>query len=169
MGTPCLLPPAKKGFIVFQFGPEVDKRLDELNETVTVSEDTIEMATANKDKAWDEVLGVFDEFARDGKEARFIASNGRTLARTKRQGSPKLDENKLYELLRTTYGATKADRIWKSITKCVVDSRLLEIAVQDHKVDAELVESCITTPEPTFIRLHPEWTKEDKERLALFE
>ena len=112
---------------------------------------------------------LFDEFGLTGKDARFIASNGYSLARQVRNGSPQLDEVKLRDLIFRVYSDRKqAVKIWNLITERKVSSALVEKAVRTGKLDAELVSECISVPEPTFVRVRREWTKEDKERTQIF-
>lgn len=151
-----------------QLSKATDRKLNELSRALGVAESLIETGTKTKDEAWVQVVDAFAEF--DPENKRFIASDGHSLDYQMRQGAPKMDTDKLKELIFSRYAPVKAKRIWKSITQEVVtvNNTLLEAAVLSGKVDGNLVQECITVPNPTFARVRREWTHDDKEKAALF-
>ena len=150
-----------------QFGPKTDAKLNSLSRYIGSAEERIEEATEAKNKAWENVFEFMDEFAKEGKQARFLASDGYFLFKQPVNRTPKLDETKLYELIQEKYSVSKAKAIWETITERKVSSIALEQAIQSHKLPAELVDRCLTVPETTYSRIRKLWTKEDIERAVV--
>lgn len=153
-----------------QISPMADKQLNKLSRLVSEAEAQIKDATKTKEEAWDRVLEFFAEFGMDGtegKEMHFVADDGHTFAPYLRRGTPKLDEDKLYKKLMDRYPG--GARLWSQITvkKVTVNTVMLEQFIQLGKIDAALVDECLTVPEPGITRLHPEWTKEDRQRAKI--
>jgi hypothetical protein len=151
-----------------QISIQADQRLNLLSRQIHHSEEKIEQAIQDKDQSWEMVMGVFDEFDLAGAERRFIADDGFYLYLQERNSSPKLDEEKLHALIFQNYSPAKANRIWNSITTQKIDTTKLEAAQQLGKIDANLINQCIKPGTKSFARIHNEWTKDDRERAAIF-
>lgn len=150
-----------------QLGPEVDEKLHDLSEVIGNYEVIITGATDQKDKAWEQVYSYFDEFNLTGESARFIAKDGHYLQRQTRDGTTKLDEQKLQALIFDKYPPLRAKAIWNSIVEPRVNSSKLETAVREKRVDQELVNECITVGPGSAPRIRKPWTKEDKTRALI--
>lgn len=84
------------------------------------------------------------------------------------QKAPKLNEDKLKELIFSIY-KRRAKKIWESITEPKVNTTLLEEAVKKgDQAFANLVDSCIEVPEVSYSRIRREWSKADHERAVIF-
>lgn len=150
-----------------QFSEHIDNTLNRLSNEIKFAKDTIAEQTGKHDAAWTEAFDLFDELGLEGKEARFLAKNGHTLHRSRREGSPSLDEKLLQQKLEEKFGPLKAKRIWNTLVIGHVDSRLLEVAVLQGRIPQSIVDECLTPGKETFSRLFPEWTKEDRERAEI--
>lgn len=148
-----------------QISDVADRELNKLSARIGKDDEEIELATEDKNKAWEEVFNYFSEFNTEG---RFIAADGHTLTRQERQGSPKLDEEKLMFMLKAKLTPRQFTIIWNKITEQKVSSTKLEHAIQAGLVPHELVDECITVPPVTYARVRRNWTKEDKERARIF-
>lgn len=150
-----------------QISPQADKSLHKLSREIGRAEALIEEGTQLKDESWKEVFEAFSEF--DVEEPKFIADDGFTLTRQSRQGSPKLDEAKLEELLKQEFPETSTfNRLWNQITDRKVNTLKLEQAVQAGKVPAHILETAITMPPLIYARVRRAWTKQDAERAHIF-
>lgn len=143
-----------------------DQTLNGLSRKIGKATDDITAAEASKKNAWEKVLEIGAEFAREGGDLRFVANDGYTLAPTTRSGSPRLDEKRLKKLIDANL--PRAAAIWKSITEPHVNTTLLEQAIQSGKIPATLVDECLTVPEPTLVRNRVKWTKEDNQKAEIF-
>ena len=150
-----------------QFGPETDAHLNALSKYIGTAEADIELATERKDIFWSEVFDTMDEFAKEGKQAKFLASDGYFLFKQPVNRAPKLDETKLYALLYEKYPAGRAKQLWDIVTERKVNSVALEQAIQQHKIPAELVDQCLTVPETTYNRIRKLWSKDDIDRAVM--
>lgn len=155
--------------MIHQLSERSDKLLNALSKRIGRARKTIDEATLEFDVAWEEAKSVFAEHGQVNG-TRFIASDGHTLAWQKSTHSPKLDEEKLKELVFSKYSKWKATRIWNKITVTIQQPSiaLLEAAVGNGIIDPELVGSCIDTPPPTFSRIRKDWTKHDTELVVIY-
>lgn len=146
-----------------------DEKLNSLSRSIGKADKLIIEATAEKVEAWNEVFEIIDEFSTD---PRFIANDGFSLVRQARQGAPRLDQSMLYEKLKEAVGeGAKLTRLWNSITEegvRTVNPVLLDVAIKRNQIDQGLANSCTTTPEVTYARVRRAWTKEDREKAALY-
>ena len=150
-----------------QLSTNTDKKLHKLSRDIDKAEAQIKEGETLKDDSWKEVFDHFSEFGVE--EPIFIADNGWTLVRQARQGSPKLDEAKLEQLLREEAADERGfNRLWNLITDRKVNSLKLEQAVQAGKVSAKILETAITMPPLTYARVRRLWSKEDAERAHIF-
>ena len=148
-----------------QISPQADKSLHKLSREIGRAEALIKEGTEIKDESWDHVFELMSEFDTDPK---FIADDGFTLTRQSRQGSPKLDEAKLEELLRAEMDQNKFNKLWNQITDRKVNTLKLEQAVQAGKIPAKVLETAITMPPLTYARVRRPWSKEDAEKARIF-
>lgn len=151
-----------------QISARSDKLLNKASRELGEAEALIEAGTLKKDNAWESINETFNEHGLEGKETRFIADDGFYLQRQERNGSPKLDEEKLEALIFQTYPKAEANRIWNSITVRKVDGVKLEAAERTGKLSASLIHECITPAKKTYARIRQPWTKEDKEKAQIF-
>lgn len=149
-----------------QFGAAVDKRLNQISERIGVAVVKIAEATRDKDAAWEEATSIFQEF--DQIVPRFIAKDGHYLSWQSRRSTPKLNAEKLYQLMIDKFGENRAKNIWWRITVRTVDSRLLEIAAQRNHEMAQLIDQALTVPPDSKARVREEWTAEDRNRAEIF-
>lgn len=148
-----------------QISPQADKILHKLSREIGRADGIIKEATKEFDDAWVAVFDLMAEFDTDG---RFIADDGHYLQRQSRQGSPKLDEAKLEQLLRDEFDYQKFSRIWNLITDRKVNTLKLEQAVQAGKIPAKFLEVAITMPPLTYARVRRPWSREDAEKARIF-
>lgn len=150
-----------------QISPQADKSLHKLSREIGRAEALIEEGTKIKDDSWKLVFDAFSEF--DVEEPKFYADDGFTLVRQSRQGSPKLDEAKLEELLKLEFPEPSTfNRLWNLITDRKVNTLKLEQAVQAGKVPAHILETAITMPPLTYARVRRPWSKDDAEKAHIF-
>ena len=149
-----------------QISPQADKSLHKLSREIGRAEALIQEGTEIKDESWKQVFDHFSEF--DVEEPKFIADDGFTLTRQSRQGSPKLDEAKLEEMLREVMPQGKFNMLWNQITDRKINTTKLEKAVQAGKVPAKFLEVAITMPPLTYARVRRPWSKEDAEKARIF-
>lgn len=140
-----------------QLGPSVDKKLNVISRKLGAVDKLQAKAEAVKTEAWEQVFSFMDELEAE----RFIASDGYVLAKQRRSGTSKIDEAKLKQLIFAKFTSAKATRLWNSITDQRLNSTFLEVAVQQKKIPASIVDECITTAEDSFARVRREWTKDD--------
>lgn len=147
-----------------QISALADRELNALSRRIGKAETEIKEATKTKDESWDQVFNYMAEF----DNPRFIADDGFTLTRQARQGTPKLDEQKLLDLLMQELGPKPAEKIWNTITDRKVNSLKLEKAVQSGMVSAQILDAAISTPDPIYARVRTPWSKGDEERAVIF-
>jgi len=147
-----------------QISPKTDKRMNELSRKIGLAEVKIEEGTKEKDEAFREVWELYAEH--DVPGFRFLADDGHAIEQQIRNGTPKLNAETLKEELLFVYGEKKGKALWKQITITVeqVQTAVLEGLIQQGKIAADVVDRCITIPEPTAARIRRKWTKEDKAR-----
>lgn len=149
-----------------QFGPEIDKSLNEASHKIGEAEETIEKATKEKDDNWEIVKDIFAELGGD-KRLRFVADDGHHLTLQYRDGSPKLDEAMLQALIFQKFDNQKATLIWNSITKRTIDNTALEAAIRTKKLPQSILDQCLTPAKEITARIRKEWTKADRERARI--
>lgn len=147
-----------------QISPKADVELNALSRIIGQAEETIKLGTEAKDTSWDKVFDLMAEF----DQPYFLADDGYTLVRQKRQGSPKLDEGELYMQLLLRFPKSKVDKIWNAITDQKVNSVKLEAAVQNGVVPPDVLDKAISEPDPTYARVRSKWSKQDEERARIF-
>jgi hypothetical protein len=150
-----------------QYGPSIDKRLNTFGRSVESAEAKIAEGDSEKETAWKGILELAEEVSPD-KPFRFIANNGHTYALQERKGAVTFDEGKFQALIFQSFDKAKATKIWNSMTKRVLDTALMEAAVRTKKITQEMVDECLTVKDPTFARVHPKWTKDDRELAKIF-
>jgi hypothetical protein len=143
-----------------QLSPITDRVMNRLSRKITKAQEKIDTGTAEKEASWNEVIDNFSEFRREPGKARFICRDGYTLNWAKREGKTELDPQALRMAI--------SEKLWDQITVRTVDSSLLEAAVIEGLISEETLKTCITTKPPTGIRLHEEWSKEDRERAIIY-
>lgn len=143
-----------------QISPQTDARMNELSREIGRAQKLIDDGTKDKNKAWDEIIEKFAEFAMEGKNARFIANDGYYLYKQPRAGTVTLNEQALKDAI--------SEANWKRITVRKVDSELLESAVQLGLISAEIVDQCITKNPDTFSRERRTWTQDDKRMAQIY-
>lgn len=148
-----------------QISANADKELNKLSRDIGKAEAQIKEGTELKDTSWDKVFEWMSEFDSDPK---FIADDGHTLTRQSRQGSPKLDEEKLYQLLVANLPPAKMKNLWNQITERKINSLKLEQAVQAGKIPAKFLETAITMPPLIYARVRRAWSKEDAEKARMY-
>lgn len=151
-----------------QFSNLADTILDRLSVEIGEAEKKIEEGEKEKDNAWVEIFDLFDEFGKEDKEARFIASDGHTLSRQMRQRTSKLDSDAVKRAVFDFYNTVIANRVWNSITDRVVNPEKLSEALLHGKISIEAVKDLLPKTTTAPARVRTEWTKEDKERAAIF-
>lgn len=147
-----------------QISPMADGELHALSRLIGESDELLAKVTELKNDRWDRVFELMAEF----DKPYFIANDGYTLSRQRRQGAPKLDEDLLYHLLMGKFTKAQVRKIWDAITEPKVSSVKLEAAVQNGVIPPEIIAKCITEPEPTYARVRREWSKQDHERARIF-
>lgn len=147
-----------------QLSKQIDKRLNELSREIGEEEEVIGTATKHFDEMWEECFSLMGEVDKDW----FLAEDGFVLSKQKRDKKPLLDEAKLYNELLKIYGKQKMRKVWANITKRVVDTTLLEKAVQDRIVDAAIIVECVTEQPPSYARVRRPWSRKDEERAVIF-
>lgn len=151
-----------------QISNNADKRLHQLSRDIGKAETKIEEGELEYKAAWKDVFDMFDEFDKTG--FRFIANDGHTLTQQKRSGKSTFDPEKFKELLIKCYGEKKGKTLWN---QCVVKTesvnmKLVEALKIQGKIEANLIDECITTAEDSYARVRNEWTKEDTEKAAIY-
>lgn len=144
-----------------QISPAADKKLNEYSRKIGDAEERRAAAQTDFDATWAAVVEVFSEF--DKRGIKFLADDGYTIHDQRRAGTPRLDKEKLEELLITRLGERKGKQMWNQITVVTrtVDMGLLEAMSRTGKIPADLVDECITVGEDTFARVRRKFTKED--------
>lgn len=141
-----------------------DRELNKLSRDIGKAEAKIKEGTTEKDTSWDRVFEFMSEF----DQPYFLADDGFTLTRQKRQNAPKLNEEELYRLLMKKFTKLQVKKIWNAITDQKVNSLKLEVAVQNGLVPPDVVDKAITEPDPIYARVRRAWTKQDEERARIF-
>lgn len=150
-----------------QFGPTADKMLNARSRRIGQIQRLQEKLQVRFNETWEGIFDTFNEFGRD----RFIAADGHTLARERREGVAKLDEDGLVNAIYANYPKHVASRILNRIsrTKRVIDSEALKREVLEGKIPADLVEQFVKVGNPVDARVRRAWSKEDKQRAQILE
>lgn len=141
-----------------QFSEDVDRELTSLSREMAIAKATEQAAIAAYDKAWDRTKVLFN----DHGKTRFICEDGFYLTVQARSGTPKLDEDKLKEVIFDVLDEEAAKMTWESITEPKVDPAKLEAAVAMGVIPSSLLDDCLTPGTSTIARVRAVWTAQDE-------
>lgn len=143
-----------------QFGPSVDLKLEWLAERISEYESDIGIATEHKDKYWEELISIMDEF----QAKKFIHSDGTTFSLQEVSPSPELDEGKLLGILNQRFQGAALEKILTAILVPKVDSARLEKAALNGLIPYEIIQECLIEKPKTIRRVRRRWSEEDREK-----
>lgn len=148
-----------------QIGPTVDAKLNKASVDIGAAKALIEQKEKELAEVWELVFNLFDE---GSSIDRFVASDGYTLVRQWSESPATIDEARLKEDIFAAYDSARATRIWNDITDRRVNRDKLSHLVVRGRLDSALVAKHIGAKGKRASRVRREWTKEDKEKAAIF-
>jgi L-rhamnose mutarotase len=182
-----------------QISQMADQRMHQLSAVIGKAKRRMEKFKIVHDTAWNEAFEILEEL-NTNEGTKFIARDGYTIQKQKRQGAPVLDEEALHAAMLAAYGD---DQKWLEITAPTLNpmysdsnllgSKLLALLGRENfeivwpqlcerRVVApvlatmarndvnlrQMAQDALNTPDPTYARVRPEWSRDDEQRSAIF-